>query len=91
MEMFSESFERKICEMVKKMVEEAFEDFKRSVVPTGYIKQKDVLKFYKGIDVDTLTKYEKLGLKRHRPVEGGLVWYKISELESFMDDHVEIK
>ncbi|WP_086348501.1 hypothetical protein [Candidatus Enterococcus clewellii] len=81
---FSRWFENKLLDLVEKLFNRFMSMKEQQTTPAGFIKQKNALKFYDGIDAKTLSEYEALGLKRCEPIEGGNVFYEIAELKRFM-------
>lgn len=84
MQMFSESYERELLKQHKETYQRMVELAEKQAQKPPFIQQKNVTKYYDDISIGTLLKYEKMGLKRYEPVEGGNVFYYTKELDRFM-------
>ncbi|MBO0421400.1 hypothetical protein [Enterococcus plantarum] len=78
---FSNWFENSLLNLLEKYFDKFTELAEARVNKPRFIKQKNALKYYDGINAATLKKYESLGLKRCEPIEGGVVYYQTSELD----------
>ncbi|MDT2849722.1 hypothetical protein P7H60_11275 [Vagococcus carniphilus] len=87
MKMFSDSYEQELLKQHRETYAKMLELVEQQAQKPPFIQQKDVSNYYKGISVGTLLRYERQGLKRSEPVEGGSVWYATSELDRFMLEH----
>lgn len=85
--MFSKDYEARVFEEQKRVFDQLLKLSEQRVLKPEFIKKKNVKKYYDDISDDTLRKYEKLGLKRHEPIEGGNVFYHTKELDRFMLSH----
>lgn len=81
---FSKWFENLLLKMLEKYFDRFMEMAEQRSVKSGFIKRESACKYYDGISVNTLLKYEDKGLKRIEPIEGGTVYYSIAELDRFM-------
>ena len=84
MNFFSIEYEQELLKQHRETYQRMIELVEQQVQKPPFIQQKDVSNYYKGISVGTLIRYERQGLKRSEPVEGGSVWYATSELDRFM-------
>lgn len=82
--MFSEDYEQELLKQQQETYIKMLELAEEQAQKPPFIQQKDVSKYYLGISIGTLLKYEKMGLKRCEPVEGGNVFYYTKELDRFM-------
>ncbi|MBO0467555.1 hypothetical protein JZO73_08410 [Enterococcus plantarum] len=81
---FSNWFENSLLNLLEKYFDKFTELAEIRVNKPRFIKQKNTLKYYDGIDAATLKKYELLGLKHCEPIESGVAYYQTSELDRFM-------
>lgn len=84
MKMFSEDYEQELLKQHRETYAKMLDLVENQVQKPPFIQQKNVSKYYDGVSVGTLLKYEKNGLKRYEPIEGGNVFYYTKELDRFM-------
>ena len=82
--MFSESYEQELLKQHQETYQRMVELAEKQAQKPPFIQQKNISKYYDGISIGTLGKYEKQGLKRYEPIEGGNVFYYTKELDRFM-------
>lgn len=82
--LFSEDYERELLRKHQETYEKMIELVEKQAQKPPFIQQKNVSKYYDGVSIGTILKYEKMGLKRYEPVEGGNVFYYTKELDRFM-------
>lgn len=81
---FSNWFEKLLLNLLEKYFDRSLQLAEERVNKPVFIQQKNVPLYYDGVSLPTLKKYEDLGLKRCEPVEGGNIYYPVSELDRFM-------
>lgn len=81
---FSNWFEKLLLNLLEKYFDRFLQLAEERANKPEFIQQKSVPRYYEGVSMPTLKKYEKLGLKRCEPVEGGNIYYQASELDRFM-------
>ncbi|MGX7203524.1 hypothetical protein BCR22_14035 [Enterococcus plantarum] len=81
---FSNWFENSLLNLLEKYFDKFTELTEARMNKPRFIKQKNALNYYDGIDAAMLKKYESLGLKRCESIESGVVYYQTSELDRFM-------
>lgn len=84
MKMFSEDYEQELLKQQQKVYMKLLELAEKQAQKPPFIQQKNVSKYYDGVSIGTLLKYEKNGLKRYEPISGGNVFYYTKELDRFM-------
>lgn len=84
MKMFSFEYEQELLKQHQQTYQRMIELAEQQVQKPPFIQQKNVSKYYDGVSIGTLLKYEKNGLKRYEPIEGGNVFYYTKELDRFM-------
>lgn len=86
MAILSEEFQKELIDVVKCEVKEAVKVVERQALQPIYVRRSDVPKLYAGrLSLNTVDKWVSLGLKRYEPVDGGGVFFKIKQLEAFME------
>lgn len=89
MKVFSDNYEQKLLEEQKEIFSKWIQLAEQLAEKPRFIQQKNVTKYYEGVSIGTLLKYERLGLKRCEPVADGKVYYYTKELDRFMLEHVK--
>lgn len=84
LKMFSEAYEQELLKQHQETYAKMLELVEVQSQKPPFIQQKNVPKYYDGISIATLLKYEKKGLKRYEPISGGNVFYYTKELDRFM-------
>ncbi|UDM74020.1 hypothetical protein [Vagococcus fluvialis] len=84
MKMFSEDYEQELLKQHRETYAKMLKLVEAQAQKPPFIQQKNVPKYYDGISIATLLKYEKNGLKRYEPISGGNVFYYTKELDRFM-------
>lgn len=82
--MFSENYERELLKQHQEAYQRMVELAEKQAQKPPFIQQKNISKYYDGISIVTLGKYERMGLKRFEPISGGNVFYYTKELDRFM-------
>lgn len=82
--MFSEDYEQELLKQHRETYSRMLELVELQAQKPPFIQQKNVSKYYDGISIATLLKYERNGLKRYEPISGGNVFYYTKELDRFM-------
>lgn len=84
MGIFSSEYEYELLELHQRTYQKMLELAEQRISKPVFIQKCNVNKYYDGVSAGTLERYEELGLKRHQPVEKGLVFYHTRELDRFM-------
>lgn len=80
----SEKFEQALLEYLTKVFEKLLASAEKNAIKKRYVKRTKVSS-YVDVSAKTLLKWEKEGLKRIEPVDGGDSYYDLQEIDRFMN------
>lgn len=82
--MFSHEYEQQLLKQHQEAYQRMVELAEKQAERPPFIQQKNVTKYYDNVSINSILKYERMGLKRYEPVPGGSVFYYTKELDRFM-------
>lgn len=86
MQVLSKEFESNLNQTIAETFNQLRESAESAAIKKRWIRQADIQQYVE-VSAKTLREWEKRGLQRCEPIEGGGVYYDLEEIDRFMSSH----
>ncbi|WP_239256647.1 MerR family transcriptional regulator [Listeria ilorinensis] len=83
MQILSKEFESNLSQTIAETFNQLKEAAENSAIKKRWIRQADIQQYVE-VSAKTLREWERRGLRRCEPIEGGGVYYDLEEIDTFM-------